>query len=164
MSVIDIPELKSDLITLKPFSSETDLDYAINLALKYKYSKLSENQLRQAAQLYGKVFWNCFVGDKKIGFIVINKYQLENMAYMFTFDAYRDDEAVKGDKNATEYSYHGADRALRWVLNNITPVIFSAPIKQNRLGIRMLKRLGFKFVKQTDSIWGSYVVLKKEKA
>jgi hypothetical protein len=164
MSVIDIPELKSDLVTLRPFQDEADVDYAVKLSLQYKYCKLSENQIRQAIQLYSKVLWNGFVGDKKIGFIAINKYQLENMSYMFTFDAYKDREATRGDKNSLDYSYHAGDRALRWVLNNITPVIFSAPQKQNRAAIYMLKRLGFVKVKETESVFGSFVVFKKEKA
>jgi hypothetical protein len=163
-AVLEPVILKNDLVSIKPFTNEDDFEYLLTLAQQYKYNKLSLQEARITLDKCGKFFWTGYIEDKvRAGVAYVCKYYTPNNTVMWTFDAYRDDELVKAYNRKIHYTYEAGKLLVPWILENITPMLWTAHDVRNRAATMVCKEIGFVEDKVTMSKFGKFIVMKAER-
>jgi len=149
--------LRNDIVSLRPFDSENDFEYLVNLIQKYRYNRTSVQESRKILDEYGKYFWVGYVDDGvRAGVGYVSYYPQVGQWF---FDAYRDDKLIKIYNHKINYTYESGKLLVPYILNNITPVLYTTHLIKNRAATRICEQLGFREIKRTDE----FIFLMREK-
>ena len=148
-------------ITLVPFSVQTDFDYLVELAMKYKWNRCTREQMYRLIRNYGRYFWNSYYKDQKygVGYICYN-----NDLDIWTIDLYRDDALCKRLDRKAEMTYRPGQVLIKHVFETTNiERLYGITDSLNRALIRLSKRLGFKFCRELDTMFGKFTMLVKDR-
>jgi hypothetical protein len=153
--------LRNDIVSLRPFDSENDFEYLIELTQKYRYNKTSILEARRLLDEYGRYFWMGYVDDGvRAGVGYVCYFPKGNI---WTFDAYRDEELIKKYNHKLNYTLEAGKLLLPWILNNITPVIYTSHEVKNKAATKVCKMLGFKEVWTKEILGDKFIFMERRK-
>jgi len=162
-TMLEIPVLKDEVNTMIPMESMEDFELLFHLALQYKYNPLSIEELRTVIYQYFIGGWK--VKENKTGIFggVIYFTNVKGLGY--TFDAYKDNELVKGlnRRELLDVSVRTGQLALDFYDKNIGDTLYCSVVVQNKGAVVACQLLGFHVISVYDSIYGEHVLMVRKK-
>jgi len=148
----------SGRLSLIQDESESAYEYLIELALRYEYRLLNDpDRIRHEIRKFVKNIWIGY-GDGQRGGCAFLSYIKDYGIY--TFDAYKDNAVSKAIDNKIPWAYEAGKLLIPYILENITPEIWSWHDVRNRAATVVLKRLGFTDLMDRDLPFGKVKVFK----
>jgi len=148
-------------ITLVPFDKPTDFDYLVDLAMKYKWNRVSREQMYRLLRNYGRYFWNSYYKDQKygVGYICYN-----DDIDIWTIDLYRDNALCKALDRKAEMTFRPGQVLIKHIFET-TQIerLFGITDAKNRALLMLAKRLGFKFCRDIDTIFGKFRMIVRDR-
>lgn len=161
---LDIPILEDEVMLLKPFEGSDDFDYLVDLAMKYRFTEITEEQARSVVREAATLAWTGYIKETGMKSGVV--YLCNNHKHgVWTIDGYRDDPVVKLLRNvfAADYSYHAARLVMNYAFDNLTDKLAAIHNVKNRPATALMRRLGFTVVHESvETPGGSFIVMSKE--
>jgi len=153
------PTLSNSTLTLIPFNGNGDREYLLKLAKEYKYNTQTREEMINALDLSGHLFWTAWVGKDRVG-VVWTSYV---PGFGYSIDGYKEDGLCKKKYNRPAISSEGCRLVTEWMLNNVTPTMYAITPTKNRASRIMCKSLGYKFVKRINGSLGELYILEINK-
>lgn len=148
-------------ITLVPFETPIDFDYLVDLAQKYKWNRCTREQMYGLIREYGRYFWKGYYKGRLYGVVYIcYNPRLD----VWTIDGYRDDALCKEMGCRAQATYKPSELVIRHIFEN-TDIerIYGITDSANRALLRIGRKLGFKFCRELNTMFGKYTMVVKER-
>lgn len=162
-SVKPLMILEDQHVQVVPFSLQKGFPYMKSVILNYRYNKVPEKLIPGVLDRYGVAFWAGRCKDKNnvcFGFGMLMYYPELNI---YTFDAYRDEELCRCLKIGRKYSFCAGRLVTSFILDSITPTLYTMHPIRHRAATKMCKILGFVDEGVVKTVLGNMRVLKKTK-
>ena len=134
------------------YKNASAIDYAVKLAMNYKYNEATESQTRDHFTNEIESFYNIYEGRNRIGIAYISRRTFGNLTF-YTLDGYAGEGA-----NYT-HSIRAGRHAVEQFRLKHKEDLFSAAFKRDAGIMILLKKLGFKPVKLYDK----YIIYRNDK-
>jgi len=144
--------LQKDNVVLEPTK---DLNYILDISLKYKYNKLNREQARKVLENFGYKFWQAYVDGEKSGAVYIS--YIPKLGY--TIDAYKDQRV----RNEFKYSRIAGELVIEYFFKNIFSRLHMAFDSKNKALKLLARRLKFVEIDKIVHKWGEFIVMRRDK-
>lgn len=147
--------LQSQRVELRPAAKSEVLEYLLELIQKYQFNTQGPKSARLLIEKIGQYFWIGYADGIQGGVAYVSYIPDLDM---WTFDAYQDRDVTDKMENVA-WTYEAGKLAIPYILDRITPVIWTMHDVRNRAASIVCRRLGFMEIYRSNN----FVMMRRDK-